>query len=136
MLFSSLPSLATTMLPVSLFFWGWALKNTLKFTTLVAEAKAKGKQLNMPSVDLGVVSFLTTALSSSFLLVAGRTPISSLSRYAVTGSFILVSINYVLGLLITIKEKPKFAIYCGVFAVLWAAVAYDVNTLIVSGAGY
>ena len=107
----------------------------MKFTTLVAEAKAKGKELNIPPVDLGVVSFLATALSSSFLLGAGRAPISSsLSRSVVTGSFILVSINYVLGLLITIKAKPKFAVYCGVFAVLWAAVVYDVNTLI--GAGH
>jgi hypothetical protein len=65
------------------------------------------------------------------LLGAGGTPISSsLSRSAVTGSFIFVSINYVLGLLLTIKEKPKFAIYCGVFAVLWAVLAYDVNALI------
>jgi hypothetical protein len=127
--FSSLPTLASTTLPVSLFFWGWAVKNTLKATSLIAEAKAKGKTLNVPPFDLGVVSFLTSALSSSFLLGAGTNGISSLGRSMVTGSFVFVTLNYALGVGFLINLKPKVALYCAVFTVLWAILAYDVNTL-------
>jgi hypothetical protein len=127
--FSYLPTLASTTLPVSLFFWGWAVKNTLKATSLLAEAKAKGETVDIPPFDLGVVSFLTSALSSSFLLGAGTNGISSFGRWMVTSSFIFVTINYALGVGYLIKQQPKVAFYCAVFTVLWAVLTYDVSTL-------
>lgn len=128
--FSSVNSLAQSTLPVSLFFWGWALKNTMGFQKQIAQAEAKGKKAKVPGLDLGVVSFLTSALSSTFLLGTGDNAVlSSSSSMLVTGSFVFVSINYALGCALMMKVKPKVALYCGIFTGIWAALAYNVNGL-------
>lgn len=98
---------------------------------MIGEEEARGKKSKLPAFDLGVYSFFTSAMSSSFLLGAGESEFSTLSRVAVTGSFVFVCINYCLGtaLLSKMKGKGKTAAYCGVFSVLWGVLAYDVNTL-------
>lgn len=127
--FSSIPTLAKSTLPVALFFWSWALKNTMGYQKVMVQAEAKGKKANVPTLDLGVLSFLTSALSCTFLLGAGTAELSSSSRMLVTGSFAFVSINYALGCALYHKAKPKVAVYCGIFTGIWGLLAYNVNAL-------
>ena len=110
---------------VSLFFWGWALKNTLNI---------------FPMVDGGVVSFFTVVVTSTYALCAttasatanndsavaeGTERISQKARRLITSSHVLVAVNYALGCLYAflIAERTSFGIYCVVFTILWLGIA-------------
>mmetsp|Transcript_7033 Transcript_7033/g.16084 ORF Transcript_7033/g.16084 Transcript_7033/m.16084 type:complete len:248 (-) Transcript_7033:1138-1881(-) len=108
---------------ISLIFWCWAIKNTMEMK--------EGQ-------DLGMYSFLTTLLSSHWVLyvtrsgppktTSGASVVTSLQfRVGVTASHILVFLNYVLGVLFAItvgsKVYVQFALYCGIFSFLWLGAA-------------
>jgi hypothetical protein len=102
-------------LVLALFFWCWALKNTLT-----------------SEFDLGVVSFGTVVVSSVFMLkilVASKwtaTCPSSLAKNLTLASHIFVAINYLLGAIIgfMVLARPGFSVYCLIFTFLWLAIAY------------
>lgn len=107
-------------LAISTFFWLWAIWNS--FTKYL---------------DLGVISFFTVMLSSFSL----RTRYSNSSENSndkeemkypiiVIGfsvfSHLFVSLNYMLGALITLKKKPErtgFIAYCVIFSGVWIVSA-------------
>eukprot|EP00978_Attheya_sp_CCMP212_P005955 scaffold13399_cov50-Attheya_sp.AAC.3 len=84
-------------------------------------------------IDLGVVSFFTVMVSSSYLLVRttdGKKtrPVSHLGKPLVTVTHVLVALNYALGCVFAFHWldpiKVGFGIYCIVFTFLWLGVAY------------
>lgn len=96
----------------SLFFWGWAIYNTM---TMVQ------------GFDLGCGTFLMVVFTSGYHLTdRGKTPTKK-SRILVLLSHLLVSANYALGILfaMTAGVKPyyHFGIYCLIFMLLWLWVA-------------
>ena len=106
---------AVVVLMTSVFFWVWAVINTVGMDS---------------GFDLGVASFLTAALSSALLLYQVKPeqdPPGLCTVFVVFTSNLFVSVNYVLGVLfgLQIAEPPLvgFATYCGVFAVLWLITA-------------
>ena len=113
-----LRAFALVTLGTSIFFWGWAVLNTIKMDG---------------DIDLGVVSFLTVMVSSSYLLVRttdGKKtlPVSHLGKVLVTVTHVLVALNYALGSVFAFHWldpiKVGFGIYCIVFTFLWFGVAY------------
>jgi hypothetical protein len=117
---SSLFTFAISLFITSLFFWGWALKNTIGMT--------EGMW------DLGLFSFFTVALSSSYLMALtnrGLMPSSWLTKALVTCSIVLVALNYAVGAYIgfNVLEKQGFGIYCVIFTFLWAGTACFGSTL-------
>ena len=106
---------AVAVLLTSVFFWFWAVINTARMDS---------------GFDLGVVSFLTAALSSALLLCQvkpERDPPGLCTVVVVLTSSLFVSVNYVLGVQYGLQtaEPPRvgFATYCGVFSVLWLITA-------------
>lgn len=106
---------ARCVLSVSIFFWAWALKNTI------------GMQAS--NFDLGVVSFGTTALTSTYLLgvtsSSGGGPFTSRTRVCLAASQGFVALNYALGsyLGFAMLGRPAFGIYCAIFVLIWIGVA-------------
>ena len=105
----------------SLFFWAWALKNTIGMNG---------------EFDLGVVSFGTVMISSSYMM--GVLISSSFASYATkmaklftTGTHIFVAVNYLLGSYIgfAVLSRPGFGVYCIAFTILWLGVAYCGHSL-------
>eukprot|EP00527_Entomoneis_sp_CCMP2396_P009437 CAMPEP_0198138946 /NCGR_PEP_ID=MMETSP1443-20131203/2303_1 /TAXON_ID=186043 /ORGANISM="Entomoneis sp., Strain CCMP2396" /LENGTH=144 /DNA_ID=CAMNT_0043800903 /DNA_START=74 /DNA_END=508 /DNA_ORIENTATION=+ len=102
----------------SLFFWAWALKNTI------------GMDGGSGEFDLGVLSFGTVLVSSSYMLgiiASGNfAPASKLLKHATTCSHVFVALNYLLGSYIgfTVLERPGFGLYCVAFSGLWLGIAY------------
>lgn len=98
----------------SVFFWAWAVLNTV----------------NMESgYDLGIASFLTTALSSAYLLWhsrPGMIPVGKCGQILVLLTHLFVSVNYAIGTMYAFKwldtVKLGFGIYCAIFIALWLAV--------------
>ena len=108
----------------SLFFWAWALKNTVGMNG---------------EFDLGVVSFGTVMISSSYMM--GVTVSSSFASYATkmaksftTGTHLFVALNYLLGSYIgfAVLSRPGFGVYCIAFTILWLGVAYCGHNLMKS----
>ena len=99
-----------------MFFWGWALKNTIQMTD--------------NSLDLGVVSFGTVMVSSGYMLgvltSGSLTSCPKRIKHATTGSHIFVALNYALGAVIgfTVLGRPGFSVYCIIFTFLWFGLAY------------
>jgi hypothetical protein len=113
-----LRAFALVTLGISLFFWGWAVLNTIQMDT---------------GVDLGIVSFFTVVVSSSYLLVRttdGKKtqPMSNLGKVLVTCTHVLVALNYALGSVFAFHWmdpiRVGFGIYCIVFMFLWFGAAY------------
>lgn len=100
----------------SLFFWIWAVKNTV------------GMDNN--NFDLGVFSFATVLVTSSYMMgmIASSSFVSAgkFEKYATTSSHMFVAINYFLGSFIgfAVMGRPGFGFYCVVFTGLWLGVAY------------
>jgi len=105
-----------SVLFISIFFWCWALKNTIT--------------MESPNFDMGIISFGTTGLTSTYLLgISNYHPSSISSRWTVgfvTSSQCLVSLNYLLGTYfgIYVLDRIGFAIYCGIFSILWIGIAW------------
>lgn len=110
------------VLGISLFFWIWALKNSIA--------------MDAPNFDYGLISFGTTALTSTYLSgrdVSSLTTrntltlhLSTLTVCLVVSSQLLVSLNYILGVIVGIyvMHRIGFAIYCGIFSILWMCIAW------------
>jgi hypothetical protein len=111
--------LASLTLVLSIFFWSWALYNTL--------AKPYG-------LDYGVISFLLTAITSFALLLSLNTSpphIRPSAPPALLASCLVVSANYVLGAVAALNGGGggegggddayllRYAIYCCIFSFLW-----------------
>ena len=101
----------------SLFFWSWALKNTVGMNG---------------EFDLGVISFGTVMISSSYML--GVTVTGSFASYVTkstkavtTGTHLFVALNYLLGSYIgfVVLSRPGFGLYCVIFTILWLWIAYS-----------
>jgi hypothetical protein len=109
----SLKVYSIAVLMFSLFFWTWALKNTIA--------------MNPPFFDYGLVSFGTSCLSSSYLLAIANFEAQPnyMTRLLVFGSQGLVALNYALGIYagIAYLKRPGFALYCGSFSLLWLGIA-------------
>jgi hypothetical protein len=109
----NLKTYSLAVLLLSLFFWTWALKNTIA--------------MNAPLFDFGLLSFGSSCLSSSYLLAIANvdTRPKFMTRLLVFGSHGLVALNYALGTYIGIAylNRPGFALYCGLFCFLWVAIA-------------
>mmetsp|Transcript_10216 Transcript_10216/g.30176 ORF Transcript_10216/g.30176 Transcript_10216/m.30176 type:complete len:159 (-) Transcript_10216:127-603(-) len=102
------------ILCTSIFFWVWAIINTSKMES---------------GYDLGIFSFLSTALSSAYLLAFSRPGIIPLGKCAQVLIFLthlFVSTNYALGTMFAFKwldtVKVGFGIYCSIFIVVWLIV--------------
>lgn len=95
----------------SLFFWFWALINTVDDGT----------------PDGGVVCFLGSTISSTYMLAIGNAktmPTSKTSRLLATSSLVFVALIYVLGAYIHFSESKAIrGIYCASFFVLWLGLA-------------
>lgn len=113
---------------LSLFFWAWALKNTIGMTDGGGE------------FDLGVVSFGTVLLSSSYMMgiIASKSfaSVGKIAKKATTCTHIFVAINYLLGAYIgfTSLGRPGFGAYCVAFTGVWLGIAYYGHTLMDSAA--
>lgn len=105
---------AFVILCASLFFWVWAILNTVKMET---------------GYDLGIVSFLSTAISSAYLLWRTRPgiiPIGKCAQVLVLLTHLFVAANYAIGTMFAFKwlepVKVGFGIYCAIFIVVWLVV--------------
>ncbi|KAL7545500.1 hypothetical protein ACHAWF_008847 [Thalassiosira exigua] len=117
---------SSSLLATSAFFWTWAVAN-------VARSRP----------DLGVVSFLGSAMSSALLLrsaMGGKLactcrknerggeadvhlpPGNGLRMFALV-THLIVAVNYALGAIITFATNVPFATYCLVFSLLWVVAA-------------
>lgn len=108
---------AHSILGVSLFFWTWAFQNSIAMAP--------------PNIDFGLVSFGTTALTSTYLLGVlnhhkkhnphAPLSLSTTTRVLLPASQILVALNYALGAYLgaTVMHRPGFTIYCVIFSLLW-----------------
>ena len=97
------------MLAISTFFWLWALKNTMEMSS---------------GVDLGIVSFLSVMISSTYLLCRNpEKPLSKFGIYGILSTYILVSANYALGFWFGLHIDDTilygFSAYCFIFTFLW-----------------
>jgi hypothetical protein len=111
------------LIAVSLFFWGWAVKNT--------SASTDGM------IDLGVVSFGMVIVTSSYVLgmVNGSGTIPA--KKSVGGilfllSPLLVSINYGVGAILGFGylNRVGFGIYCSLFVLLWLVITWYAHELL------
>jgi hypothetical protein len=110
----------------ALFFWCWALKNTV----------------GGDFMDLGVISFGTVVVSSSYMLGVtasygfGSTASNKLVRIATTCTHLFVAVNYLLGTYVgyVMLSRPGFGIYCIVFTLLWLGIAFFGHSLMKSAA--
>jgi hypothetical protein len=118
-LYSQLRLGSSLLCAISLFFWCWALHNTRAM---------KGGQ------DLGIYSFFTTFLSSHYLLcrtrwgpTSGTSVATTFTRLVVTGSHVLVFLNYCLGILYAFTVGSHiyyiFGFYCISFAGFWGYIS-------------
>ncbi|CAB9496955.1 expressed unknown protein [Seminavis robusta] len=104
----------------ALFFWCWALKNTIE-----------------KDFDLGVVSFATVVVSSGYMLciIMGNgwnsTTPSKLCKTLTICSHVFVAVNYFLGTCIAfgVLSRFGFGFYCLIFTFLWLGSAYFCNKL-------
>ena len=81
------------------------------------------------NLDLGVVSFGSVMISSSYMLgvlSSGSMSFCKSAKVATTCTQVLVAINYFLGAVLgfTALGRPGFGIYCAIFEVLWLGIAY------------
>lgn len=98
------------------FFWAWAVKNTAGFTN--------------HSVDLGIVSFGTVIVMSSYVLGmvngGGRVPAKkSPAGILLLSSHLLVVLNYAVGAYLgwaVLRHRTGFAMYCTVFVFVWLGI--------------
>ena len=112
---------AQRVLAISLFFWCWALYNTFKMTV---------------GLDLGIISFFTTMMSSTYLLLRNTEKnLKKAEIMVVTFTHLIVAANYALGFwfALTIDENilHGFATYCFLFTWLWiycAKIGWDLLT--------
>lgn len=107
----------------SLFFWCWAMWNTTHMES---------------GLDLGIVSFFTTLMSSTYLWFKifrhdniekkVPVPLSRCNTIGVVFSHAFVALNYALGLFfaLTIDETMlyNFGTYCWVFMMAWGYSTY------------
>mmetsp|Transcript_57466 Transcript_57466/g.69138 ORF Transcript_57466/g.69138 Transcript_57466/m.69138 type:complete len:153 (+) Transcript_57466:72-530(+) len=107
----SLRLLAIAILSVSTFFWMWAIYNTYTME--------KG-------LDLGIISFLTSMLSSLYIIYVIRkgNKIGIFGQSIVLVTHLIVAANYAFGIffaLKVVKDKilAQFAAYCVTFTFLW-----------------
>lgn len=111
---------ASVLVAVSFFFWAWAVRNT--------ESMESGQ-------DLGMYSFLTTLVSSHYVLwrtqrgpSAGIMVATPLTRVLVTASHVMVCLNYCLGVLYSYTVGSNvyylFGGYCLIFSGLWGYTAF------------
>ena len=110
---------------VALFFWAWALKNTMDFA-------ADG------GMDLGVISFGAVMITSSYMHGALTAAASAnglgsswLMKKITTASHLLVALNYLAGAYLGffVMARAGFGLYCVIFTFLWLAVAYYGNQM-------
>jgi hypothetical protein len=117
---------------VSVFFWCWAIKNTITMKS---------------GQDLGMYSFFTTLLSSHYVLWKTRRPISrfnplatTMNRILISSSHVLVFLNYCLGVLFAFTVGSHiyyiFGTYCIIFSGLWGFVSFRGFTLMSSLQAY
>ena len=83
--------------------------------------------MDPPNVDMGVISFGTVLVLSTYLLAlanASRVPPGSLTRTLAATSQVLVALNYLLGAYLgfTVLERPGFGSYCALFVGLWLGI--------------
>ena len=83
--------------------------------------------MDPPNVDMGVISFGTTLVSSTYLLAlinASRVPPGFLTRTLAATSQVLVALNYLLGAYLgfTVLERPGFGSYYAIFVGLWLGI--------------
>lgn len=98
------------------FFWIWAIYNTLHMK--------EGQ-------DLGIYSFATVIITSLLGLFKAK-PNGSFDKklcVAMTVSHVLVTINYLLGVVFAFTVGTviywRFGIYCFSFSILWGYIAYQ-----------
>lgn len=94
--------------------------------------------MSAPSFDLGVISFGTTCLSSSYLLALANLKVQPkpLARFLIVASHGVVALNYAIGVYVGVvyMHRPGFAVYCGTFSCLWIGFAILCLKLITSSA--
>jgi len=117
-------SFSLLLLLFASFFWAWALKNTV--------------EMDAPNADLGVLSFLTVMLTSTYMLGVESSPRSSVSGLTAglaTASHVFVALNYALGCYLgfAVLDRPGFGAYCGIFTVLWFGIAITSQRLLSAG---
>jgi hypothetical protein len=98
--------------------------------------------MDPPNVDMGVISFVTVLVSSTYLLALANVssssrvppPVGPLTRTLATSSQVLVALNYLLGAYLgfTVLERPGFGSYCVIFVGLWLGIAYTGNVVMKS----
>ena len=104
---------ALSLLLFASFFWLWAVKNTVGMET--------------GQFDLGILSFATVMLTSSYLLGLAnhhKLPSSMLTKILVLSSQIFVALNYAIGCYLGFAalDRPGFGLYCGIFTILWSGI--------------
>lgn len=107
------------VLPFSLFFWIWALINTLH----------DGGEL-----DYGLVCFLFSALTSTYMLALGNAkaiPTSKIAKTLATMSMLFVALTYLFAVYLhfAVDSADGIIYYCIVFAALWFGLAYCLHLL-------
>ena len=89
--------------------------------------------MDAPYFDFGLLTFGASCLSSTYLLgIANhKAQPQCTTRLLAVGSYGLVAINYALGLYagIVYMNRPGFALYCGIFTIVWVAIAIIGNHL-------
>ena len=107
-------SFALSLLLFSTFFWLWAVKNTVG--------------MEASQYDLGILSFATVMLTSSYLLGLANHQLlpSKLTKTLASTSHGLVALNYALGCYLGYAAlgRPGFGLYCGIFTVLWVGIGF------------
>ena len=102
---------AGSVLLLATVFWAWAVKNTVE-----------------RMFDLGVLSFASVMLTSSYLLVrAVQHPtisLSTLTNSLAMASHGFVALNYAGGAYLGFAslDRPGFGAYCTIFTALWIGI--------------
>ena len=110
--FQDINNFTNVILATSLFFWGWAVFNTMKMTE---------------GFDLGTVSFFLTFVSSLYLKFRLKKGLSRVISIPISLTHVSVAANYALGFYYATHQEKKlveFAIYCAIFTLLWLVVCY------------
>jgi hypothetical protein len=106
---------ASFLIAFALFFWAWALKNTMALSG---------------NLDFGVVSFGALVAMSSYVLGMANAgvipPQKSVGGILFLVAPLVVALNYVGGAILgfTVLERPGFGIYCSVFVLVWIVIAW------------